>query len=98
MRTFRFLPEARLELLQQIDYYGSVREGLGVRFEQAVSQVVRRAIANPEQGASRARDTRRLLVKKFPFSVIYRATDEEVTIVAVAHQRKRPEYWGERTG
>jgi plasmid stabilization system protein ParE len=36
------------------------------------------------------------LVKGFPFGVIYRANDEEVVIVAVAHQRKRPEYWGER--
>ena len=96
MRTFRFLPEARLELLQQIEYYASVREGLGVRFEQAVSDVVRRAVAHPEQGASRARDTRRMLVKKFPFSVIYRVTGDVVLIVAVADSRRRPDYWAPR--
>lgn len=96
MKTFRFLPEARLELLQQIEYYGNVREGLGVLFQHAVSEVVRRAVANPEQGAPRAHDTRRMLVKKFPFSVIYRVTGDVVLIVALADSRRRPDYWVRR--
>lgn len=67
-----------------------------MRFEEAVSEVVRRAVANPEQGATRARDTRRMLVKKFPFCVIYRVTGDVVLIVAVADSRRRPDYWVRR--
>lgn len=43
----------------------------------AVAEAVRRAVANPEHGASRSGSTRRLLVKGFPFTVIYRASDRE---------------------
>ena len=93
MRIFRFLPQARKELLDEISYYGSVQEGLGVRFEKAVTEAVRRAVENPEREASRSKNTRRLLVKGFPFSIIYRASDREVLIVAIADSRRKPEYW-----
>jgi plasmid stabilization system protein ParE len=95
---FRFLPAAQAELLEGISYYTAIRPELGVRFEQAVSHAVRSAVAHPHHGAPRSKNTRRWLVKGFPFGVIYRANDEEVVIVAVAHQRKRPEYWEERVG
>ena len=93
MRSFRFLPQAREELLDEIRYFGDLREGLGQRFQEAVADAVRRACANPEHGAPRSSNTRRLLIRGFPFSVIYRATDTEVLIVAIADSRRRPEYW-----
>ncbi len=94
--NFRFLPAAQAELLEGISYYSAIRPELGVRFEQAVAHAVRSAVVHPDHGAPRSKNTRRWLVKSFPFGVIYRANDEEVVIVAVAHQRKRPEYWSER--
>lgn len=94
---FRFLPAAQTELLEGISYYSAIRAELGVRFEQAVAAAVRSAAAHPQRGAPRSKNTCRWLVKGFPFGVIYRASNEEVVIVAVAHQRKRPEYWEERT-
>ena len=96
MRSFRFLPQARQELLDQIDYHGSARDGLGIRFEQAAADAVRRAVANPEHGAPRSRNTRRLRVSGFPLGVVYQATEREVLIVAVADSRRRPEYWAAR--
>lgn len=93
---FRFLPPAQAELLEGISYYSATRFDLGAKFEQAVAEAVRSAVAHPERGAPRSKNTRRWLVKGFPFGVIYRATDAEVVIVAVAHQRKRPEYWSQR--
>ena len=96
MKIFRFLPRARKELLDEISYYGSVQEGLGVRFEKAVTEAVRRAVENPEYGASRSNNTRRLLVKGFPFSIIYRVSESEVLIVAIADSRRKPEYWAGR--
>ena len=93
---FRFLPPAEAELLEGISYYSVVRPELGSRFEQAVAQAVRSAVAHPERGAARSKSTRRWLVKGFPVGIIYRAGESEVLIVAVAHQRKKPEYWAAR--
>ena len=62
---FRFLPPAEAELLEGISYYSVVRPELGSRFEQAVAEAVRSAVAHPERGAPRSKSTRRWLVKAF---------------------------------
>jgi plasmid stabilization system protein ParE len=94
--TFRFLAPAEQELLEAISYYSAIRADLGLRFEQAVAVAVRGAVAHPERGAPRSKNTRRWLVKGFPFGIIYRENGREVLVVAVAHQRKKPEYWSHR--
>ena len=94
--TFRFLPPAEAELLEGISYHAAIGPELGTRFSQAVAEAVRSAVANPERGAPRSRNTRRWLVKRFPFGVIHTAGESGVLIVAVAHQRKMPEYWAGR--
>ncbi len=94
--TFRFLPPAQAELLEGITYYSAIRAELGLRFEKAVADAVRSAVARPEHGAPRSKNTRRWLVHGFPFAVIYRASEAELLVVAVAHQRRQPEYWAGR--
>ncbi len=91
--SFRFLEPAQAELLEAISYYLAIRPELGARFEQAVAEAIRSAVAHPEHGAPRAKSTRRWLVKGFPFAIVYRANESGVLIVAIAHQRKRPVYW-----
>ena len=94
--TFRFLEPAEAEFLEGIAYYAAVQSELGVRFQAAVSVAVTQAVEHPEHGAPRSKNTRRRLVKGFPFGVIYRANETEVVIVAVAHQRKPSDYWAQR--
>ena len=94
----RFLPAAEAELLKEIVFYSKARDGLGVKFEQAVESAVKRAVANPEGGTPSLRGTRSRLVKGFPFSVVYRASETEVLVIAVMHHRKEPGYWAARTG
>lgn len=94
--SLRFLPPAEAELLEGISYYAAIHRELGCRFEQAVAQAVRNLAAHPERGAPRSKSTRRWLVKSFPFGIIYRAEGSDVLVVAVAHQRKKPEYWANR--
>jgi plasmid stabilization system protein ParE len=94
--TFRFLAPAQAELFEAITYYSEINAELGVRFEQAVANSVRAAATHPERGAPRSRNTRRWLVKGFPFGVIDREGEHEILVVALAHQRKQPEYWERR--
>jgi toxin ParE2 len=94
--SFRFLAPAEAELLEAISYYLAIRPELGTKFEQAVAEAIRSAVAHPERGAPRAKSTRRWLVKGFPFAIVYRANESGLLIVAVAHQRKRPAFWAGR--
>lgn len=91
--SFRFLPLAEAELREAISHYSVIRPELGAKFEQAVAETVRSAARHPLHGAPRSKATRRWLVKDFPFSVVYRVDETGILIVAIAHQRRKPEYW-----
>lgn len=97
MIPVRFLPPAEAELLHEIEYYSTARTGTGVRFQVAVEAALERAARHPLGGAPSPNGTRSILVKGFPFSVVYRANDQEVLVVAIAPHRRRPGYWMART-
>jgi len=52
--------------------------------------------AAPERCPFGSNQTRRFLLWRFPFIIIYSHKEEVVTIWAVAHGSRRPEYWAER--
>ena len=94
--NIRFLASAQAELLAVITYYAEITPELGARFEQAAAKAVRAAATHPERGAPRSSNTRRWMVEGFPFGVIYREGGSEILVIAVAHQRKKPEFWARR--
>jgi plasmid stabilization system protein ParE len=53
-------------------------------------------LANPLIGTPFRGTSRRYVLRRFPYSIIYRATADEIQIVAVAHHRRRPGYWAKR--
>ncbi len=50
----------------------------------------------PQRWPAGPNNTRRFLLWRFPFSIIYSTKKSTVTIWAVAHGSKRPEYWANR--
>ena len=96
MRIARFAEAAKLELIQEVEFYENKEAGLGARFLASIREVVSRAILYPLTGSPYRKNTRRLLVKDFPFAVIYRSHTDGVVIFAVAHLSKRPGYWRSR--
>ena len=50
----------------------------------------------PQRWASGSHNTRRFLLRKFPFLVIYRERLHDIQVVAVAHTSRKPGYWKER--
>jgi plasmid stabilization system protein ParE len=80
----RFLPAAEAELLHEVEYYSRARTGIGVRFQAAVEASIQRATHHPQGGFPSPCETRSVLVKGFPFSMIYRVTEAEMLVVAIA--------------
>jgi toxin ParE1/3/4 len=96
MIKVRFLPAAEIELLKEVTYYSKARAGTGIRFQAAIEAAVFRAATHPLGGAPSFKETRSVLVKGFPFSVVYRPSEQELLVVAIAPHRKRPQYWASR--
>jgi plasmid stabilization system protein ParE len=62
----------------------------------AVSAGIRLIAQAPQRWPKYLHGTRRFVMRRFPFSVVYLDDPEFVTIVAVAHSKRRPGYWKDR--
>jgi toxin ParE1/3/4 len=91
-----FLPAAREEFLAAAHHYDTAAPGLGHDFIAAVERAVARIAAFPEHGSPHLMGTRRVVLRRFPFSVVYLLEPEAVLVVAVAHHSRRPGYWRDR--
>ena len=60
---------------------------------QRATDTIREA---PERWPIGKNNTRRFLLWRFPFTVIYSEQESVVTIWAVAHASRRPGYWARR--
>lgn len=96
-RTVRNLPAAREELAAAVCWYEEQRPGLGAEFFDSVVHATSLIQAQPEIGTPDSyQRTRRVLVQRFPYQVVYRLTPDEIVILAIAHLKRRPGYWKKR--
>lgn len=52
---------------------------------------------HPLAGVEWRDQRRRFPLRRFPYSIIYYLRNTELRVVAIAHHRRRPEYWAGRT-
>ncbi|HSG39918.1 MAG TPA: type II toxin-antitoxin system RelE/ParE family toxin [Thermoanaerobaculia bacterium] len=97
----RLSREALRELVEAAEWYDSRQEGLSARLleeiQRAQNLIGERPAAFPLLRV-RARDLqiRRALLSHFPYALIFVELPEEIRIIAVAHHKRRPEYWIKR--
>ena len=92
-----FHPAALAESEEAQTWYAERSLIAAASFLRELSVAVRRAAEAPRRYPSGQRQTRRVVLDhRYPFTVFYRPTDDGVMVVAVAHQRRRPNYWKSR--
>jgi toxin ParE1/3/4 len=96
-KEIRFHPEARRELRAAVAFYEGEAAGLGRDLLQEVRAALTRLADWPASGTPDAADIRRVVLTRFPFTLVYQVLDDALEIVAVMHQRQRPGYWKDRT-
>jgi len=89
----RFDPAAQRELSEAADFYDAEDPGLGGAFLDAAERAFEQIQAFPESSPISLVPVRVKVLSAFPFSVIYWVTEEVIIVLAVAHHRRRPEYW-----
>lgn len=87
-------PAAEAEHLESIAFYESKRPGLGVTYIAEFERVMEIICLAPQRNPVEiGTDVRRVRMKKFPFTVLYRENEGSVQVLAVAHHRRRPQHW-----
>lgn len=89
----RFLLPAEIEMAAAAAYYEAQVRGLGDAFLDKVQSAVRDVTKRPDAWPVVGNGIRKRLVHRFPYALLYRAEPADVVIVAVMHQRRRPDYW-----
>jgi plasmid stabilization system protein ParE len=92
-RKFDFHPKARLDVAEGYDWYEEREIGLGEDFLRCVQASLNQIRRNPESYQIVYRGCRRALVRRFPYSVIYRFTESTITIIAVFHNSQDQAKW-----
>jgi plasmid stabilization system protein ParE len=89
-------PLALEELIDSAEYYEARAELLGESFLDEVERAVADVSESPEQWPYFVMNSRRRLLDRFPYSIVYLIETERIYILAVMHQRRRPVYWRKR--
>lgn len=91
------VPAALAELQDAAAYYtAKVNADLARAFVDEFERVANLVSASPQLGAIFRANQRRYFLRKFPYSVIYQIARDELRVLAIAHQRRRPAYWSRR--
>ena len=93
MKPVGFHPEAAAELEAAVEYYEQCSPGLGVDFRKEVEVAAQKIQAAPLRWLAYSKNTRRFLIQRFSYLVIFFEFADKILIVAVAHGKRRPGYW-----
>lgn len=93
---FYFHPRADDEFDQAVQSYEDCQPGLGLEFAEEVYAVIGRVCEYPDAWSAMSLNTRRCLVNRFPYGVVFQVKSGMLRIIAVAHLHRQPDYWRDR--
>ena len=96
MKPVTVHPKAEAETNQAFARYWAESQSAAFGFDDELKEAYKRLRAGPSTGAPFLRGTRRILLNRYPFSVVFRERQHDVQIIAVAHTKRRPGYWAKR--
>jgi hypothetical protein len=90
------LEVAQHELDEAINVYDTESSGLGEVFLAEVVTAIGHIRRHPKAWSTLGGGFRRCRTRRFPYGLIYHATDDQILIVAIANPHRKPTYWRER--
>ena len=83
MKPLIFRPAAAADVEDAHRWYEGQRAGLGDEFLAAVDTVIESLVTYPERFPVVYRQTRRVNLNRFPYSLFYRIIDDQIIVVAL---------------
>lgn len=91
-----FHPLTIADLNEATQHYNGLQPGLGNQLRSEVYAVIEFIRENPEL-YTEVLGVRRALVKRFPYSVVYRVTNsQQIRVLLIRHHKRRPGHGSQR--
>jgi toxin ParE2 len=94
--SVRLLAPAQTELEEAIAWYAEQALGLGEAFLIETLKTFQLIEQFPKAWHPLTPHIRRCRLRRFPYSVIYTQDGDDVLVLAMAHQHRKPNYWRNR--
>jgi plasmid stabilization system protein ParE len=91
-----FHPKAIEEAKSAAKWYRERDAAVAEAFISELEHAVEMIAEAPKTWPRYAHGTRRFLLRRFPFAVIYREAEETIQVIAVPHTKRKPYYWKDR--
>lgn len=88
----RFRRKALTDVSRIRRWYGKIDPVLEERFVRSLNEGLDRMEAHPCAYQVVYRNTRRIILGKFPYSVYYLIQDSRIFVLAVIHHKRNPEF------
>ena len=95
MAKVRFTTSAKSEYLAAVAFYNESSPGLGFEFADAMRRSIEQILRNPDAWQSLSKNTRRYLIRRFPYGVIYQVRKDQIVVIGVMHLKRHPQAWQE---
>ena len=92
----KIIEPAEIELHDAFEYYEIQNPGLGKKFMEEFNKGISRIKQHPKNWTVVEGNVRKCILNKFPYNIIYAVENKLIVIIAIAHQRRKPDYWIER--
>lgn len=90
--------QAEKDFENAYEWYEKQGPGLGKEFARCVDVKLVSVQRHPQHYQIIAgKDVRRALISHFPFSIYFISEHQSITVFAILHQHRNPEYWKSRT-
>ena len=90
-------PESENDLRDAAKFYRDHADpALSRSFLSEFKQTANLLLRHPRLGVLWRNGRRRLVMRRFPYSLIYTVQEDELRILAVAHHSRKPGYWRDR--
>lgn len=92
----RVLSCAEQEFAETVDYYNEQCPGLGYEFAAEVKNTFDRIKSFPEAWPLISSRSRRCIINRFPYGVLYQVRQDFILVSAIMHLKRDPKTWQER--
>jgi toxin ParE2 len=94
--SVRLLAPAQTELEEAMAWYVEQAPGLGDAFFIETLKAIQLIEQLPQAWHPLTPHIRRCRLRRFPYSVVYTLDGDDVLVLAIAHQHRKPQYWKNR--
>jgi plasmid stabilization system protein ParE len=95
-KKVEFHPDAASEYEAAVEWYLERSLLAASKFQDAMNHAIDRIVEAPHRWPAGSHVTRRFILQRFPFAIVYRELPETIQVLAVAHARRKPGYWKQR--